>query len=291
MRACLRLATLFAVLALLCSADSVALLAQETAAAPPTAPVAPPVLSPEEMETFLLSAKIVRTRGVNTGINNTSRATLSDGRITHDAHIQTVDVTRATFVPQRGPTEINFKDTYRYNIAAYRLARLLGLNYVPMSVERNVERSTAAVTWWIDDVMMDEGVRFKKGAPKEWDPSRTASQIHIMRVFDELIANQDRNAGNLLWTRDGKMWMIDHTRAFRLGTQLKNPKLLERCEARLLTQLRGLTLENITEAVGNSLWKIEIEALLKRRTAIVNFFDAKIKERGQGLVLYAFKEP
>ena len=126
MRACLRGATLFAVLALVWSAEPVVLLAQETAAvAPQTAPVASPVLSPEEMETFLLNAKIVRTRSVNTGINNTSRATLSDGRITHDAHIQTVDVTRATFVPQRGPTEINFKDSYRYNIAAYRLGRLL----------------------------------------------------------------------------------------------------------------------------------------------------------------------
>jgi hypothetical protein len=282
----------FVLLGLVWSADAVVLLAQETVAVPlQTAPAAPPVLSPEEMETFLLNAKIIRTRSVNTGINNTSRATLSDGRITHDAHIQTVDITRATFVPQRGPSEINFKDSYRYNIAAYRLARLLGLNHVPMSVERYVERSTAAVTWWIDDVMMDEGVRFKKGAPKEWDSSRTASQIHIMRVFDELIANQDRNAGNLLWTTGGKMWMIDHTRAFRLSTELKNPKLLERCETRLLTALRALTLESVTQAVGRSLWKGEIEALLRRRDVIVNLFDAKIKERGMRFILYAFNEP
>jgi hypothetical protein len=292
MRAYLRGVTLFAVLVLSWSVSPIVLLAQDaTAAATQPVPSAAPVLSPEEMETFLLKAKIVRTRSVNTGINNTSRATLSDGRITHDAHIQTVDIARATFVPQRGPSEINFKDSYRYNIAAYRLARLLGLNHVPMSVERHVERSTAAVTWWVDNVMMDEGVRFKKGAPKEWDPSRTASQIHIMRVFDELIANQDRNAGNLLWTTDGKMWMIDHTRAFRLGTNLRNPKLLERCEVRLLAALRTLTLENVTKAVGQSLWKTEIEALLERRTAIVNLFDARIKERGPGLILYAFSAP
>jgi hypothetical protein len=292
MRAHLRDATLFVVLALVSCSNSIDLLAQETAAVTtPAAAAAPPVLSPEEMERFLLNAKVIRTRGVSTGINNTSRATLSDGRITHDAHIQTVDIARAVFVPQRGPSEINFKDSYRYNIAAYRLARLLGLNHVPMSVERHVERSTAAVTWWVDDVLMDEGVRFKKGAPKEWDPSRTASQIHIMRVFDELIANQDRNAGNLLWTTDGKMWMIDHTRGFRLASSLKNPRLLERCEIRLLGALRTLTLETVTEAAGQYLWKSEIEALLDRRTAIVDLFDAMIKERGQRFVLYAFSEP
>ena len=128
-------------------------------AAQETVPAVHPLLSPEEMETFLLHARVVRTRSVNTGINNTSRVTLSDGRITHDAHVQTVDVTSNTFVPQRGPAEINFKDSYRFNIAGYRLARLLGLNHVPMSVERQMGRSTAAVTWWGDDVLMDESVR------------------------------------------------------------------------------------------------------------------------------------
>jgi hypothetical protein len=250
-----------------------------------------PILAPEEMERFLLTARIVRTRSVNKGINNTSRATLSDGRITHDAHIQTVDIAKSVFVPNRGATEINFKDTYRFNIAGYRLARLLDLNHVPMSVERSLDRSNAAVTWWVDDVLMDEGVRFKKGAPQEWSASRTASQIHIMRVFDELIANQDRNAGNLLWTSDGKMWMIDHTRAFRLAATLKNPKILERCEGRFFAALRGLTFETIAAAVGKSLEKPEIEAVLKRRDALITLFEEKIAQRGVGAVLYSFKEP
>jgi hypothetical protein len=284
MRACQR-TTFLGTFVFLWLITSLPLPAQETAA------IARPVLSPEEMERFLLNAKIVRTRGINTGINNTSRATLSDGQITHDAHIQTVDIEQTMFVPQRGPTEINFKDSYRYNIAGYRLARHLGLNHVPMSVERFVGRTSAAVTWWVDDVLMDDGVRFKKGAPAEWNSGRTASQIHIMRVFDELIANQDRNVGNVLWTSDGKMWMIDHTRAFRLTPTLKNVKLLERCESGLLEALRGLTLKNVTEAVGKSLEKPEIEAILKRRTALVNFFEAKIKERGERSILYSFKEP
>jgi hypothetical protein len=111
-----------------------------------------------------------------------------------------------------------------------------------------------------------------------------------MRVFDELIANRDRNAGNLLWTVDGKMWMIDHTRAFRLNASLYNPKLLERCERSLLEALRGLTLESITAAVGHSLMKPEIEAILQRRDTIVKLFDDKVKERGERVALYSFKE-
>lgn len=82
---------------------------------------------------------------------------------------------------------------------------------------------------------------------------RTAGQIHIMRVFDELIANFDRNAGNILWSSDGKMWLIDQRRAFRLHTQLKNPKQLDRCERRLLDAMRHLTHEGAKTAVGSSL--------------------------------------
>ena len=97
-----------------------------------------PSLSPEQMETFLLKARITKERDAGSGVTNSRRATLSDGQITHDAHIQTVDIAQQVFQAGRN-TEVNFKDTYRYNIAGYRVARLIGLTTVPMSVERTVE--------------------------------------------------------------------------------------------------------------------------------------------------------
>ena len=253
------------------------------------AAVARPALTPAQMEDFLLHARIINTKGVSTGIANTQRATLSDGQVTHDAHIQTVDISKALFAPAKGPREINFKDSYRYNIAAYRLARLLGLDDVPMSVERRVQGSMAAVTWWIDDVLMDEGERRKKQTTAP--DARTAGRIHVMRVFDELIENTDRNAGNLLWTTDGKMWMIDHTRAFRLDKKLKSPRLLERCERDLLEHMRALTVETLKHELGNSVNDIEIEALVARRDEIVKLFEGMIAQRGEGAILYTLAQP
>jgi hypothetical protein len=252
--------------------------------------VTQPALTPEQMEAFLLNAKILRMRDVNKGITGTKRATLSDGQLTHDAHIHTVDIAKFVFAPATGNPELNFKDTYRYNIAGYRLARLLGLENVPMSVERRVGRDPAAITWWIDDVMMDELERLKrvklKTLPKEWPPARTAGYIHVMRVFDELIANNDRNTGNQLWATDGKLWLIDHTRAFRLQKTLKAPRLLERCERQLFAAMRTLTAETLTAAVGTSLEKTEIGALLARRDLIVKLFEEKIAARGEAVTLY-----
>jgi hypothetical protein len=165
---------------------------------------------------------------------------------------------------------------------------LLGLNDIPVSVERRVEGKQAAVTWWVDDVAMDEGARRKKETNAQMS-SKTAGQVHIMRVFDELISNNDRNAGNLLWDRNGDMWMIDHTRAFRLNTKLKAPKLLERVERGLLGKMRGLTPETVKGEVGNSLNKGEIEALLARRDEIVKFFEGLIAQRGEVRVLYTLQ--
>ena len=103
--------------------------AQETAAP------APINLTPEQMEKFLLEGKIVRTRSAGNGVTNSLRVTLNDGQMTHDAHVQFIDEARTSFEAGKA-SEINFKDSYRYNIAGYRLGHLLGLN-VPMSVERN----------------------------------------------------------------------------------------------------------------------------------------------------------
>ena len=244
------------------------------------------VLTPQEMEDFLIHAPIVATKKSPTaGVTDARRVVLSDGRTTHDAQIQDVDIQKAFFNGGPKYSEVNFKDTYRYNIAAYRLSRLLGLEEVPTSVLRTVDGKPAAVTWWIDDIAGDERARLTK---KIVSPNslRTVSYTFILRVFDELIQNRDRNAGNLLWAKDWKMWMIDHTRAFRLQPTLLNPVTLQRCERTLLDRMRGLTAAAVTEAMGDTLLKVEIDALMARRDALVKLFDERIAERGESAVLY-----
>jgi hypothetical protein len=267
------------------AAAVVLVLAWAPTAAQTTAAPAPVTLTPAQMETFLLRAKIVRSRPIGTGVTGSLRATLSDGALTHDAQIQYVNQTRPLFQAPGVAAELNFKDAYRYNIAGYRLAVLLGLDNVPMSVERRVDGKGAALTWWIDEVMMDEKERLAKDAHGP-DPERTAMQTHIMRVFDELISNRDRNMGNLVWTTDWKMWMIDHTRAFRIGDDLQRPAALLRVERSLLENMRRLTTAEVAKAVGSYLTRAEVGAVIDRRDVIVKLFDAKIAERGDASVLY-----
>src|SRR5688500_9566929 len=198
------------------------------------------LLTPEQMEVFLAKAAIIKEETTSSGVTRPIRATLSDGVLTHDAQFQTVDQAKAVFSAGKA-SEVDFKDSYRFNIAGYRLAQMVGLQTVPMSIQRRYKNKDAAVTWWIDDVMFEEGGRQKLQDKFGPDPERTQKQIYIMRVWDELIQNKDRNAGNIVWTKDWTMWLIDHTRAFRSGGSLLKPAELLRVERTMFDKMKQLT--------------------------------------------------
>jgi hypothetical protein len=232
---------------------------------------AAPQLSDNEIEKFLTDARVVRTKNVGKGVTNSLRATLSDGTITHDAHIQIVDESRTTGPSARG-TELNFRDSWMFNVAAYRIDRLIGLKLVPVSVERKHGLKSGAFTWWVDDVIMDEGERLKKDiqppSPQLWNES-----MQLIRLFDQLIYNVDRNMGNLVITKDWRVWAIDHTRAFRLHRTLAKPANVTRCDRGVLDGLKKLDKQTLQDSVGKYLTNWERDALLSRRDEIVKVLE------------------
>lgn len=188
-----------------------------------------------------------------------------------------------------GQWELNFRDTYKFNLAAYILDGLLGMNMIPPTVERKVDKRPAAVTWWIDDVLMDEKERLRRGEkPPVPERDRWNRQINIVRVFDQLIANKDRNYGNIVITRSWDIWIIDHTRAFRPYKELLDPDDLVRCDRALLEGMRRLDKRTLVERLGTYLTNMEIDGLLARRDRIVKFFDDKAVREGAEVVLYDY---
>lgn len=224
-----------------------------------------------EREAFLTTAPIVGQETVSKGVTGTVRVTLSDGTVTHDASVQTIDDSRMKYETPKG-VEMNFKDSWRFNVAAYQVDRLLDLGMIPATVERLFRGKPASFTWWVDDVLMDEEDRQRRNidAPSkaDWD-----QQLSTVRLFDQLIANVDRNKGNLLIDKQWNMWMIDHSRAFRVNGRLRSPDHLTRAERSMLTRLRQLDRESLRTAAGRHLNGEEIAALLKRRDQIVAHFD------------------
>ncbi len=245
---------------------------QPQAAAAATTPPALPTAD-ADVEQFLLKANVVRTRGAGKGITNSMRATLSDGVLTHDAHIQTVDESKREFRGDQG-VEFNFRDSWTFNVAAYKIDRLLGLKLVPVTVQRRWRTSQGSFTWWIDDVMMDEADRLKRKVHSP-DPQGWNEEMQLVRLFDQLIANTDRNLGNLVITKDWNMWAIDHTRAFRVHGSLKTPANIARCDRQVFERLKALDRATLGREVADHLQTWEIDGLLKRRDAIVAIIEKK----------------
>ena len=238
----------------------------------PAAVAIAPLPSDADIEQFLKEAKVVRTKDTKKGVTGSLRATLSDGKLTHDAQIQTIDESKREFRSSVG-VEFDFRDSWMFNVAAYKIDRLIGLNMVPVSVGRNHRSDPAAWTWWLDDVLMDEGDKVKN---KVEPPDRGfySRQRVMMYVFDELISNVDRNQGNIVYTKDWRLWLIDHTRAFRKNSALKTPARLTRCERKVFERLKALDRDTLKAEVGRHLDDGQIKSLLERRDAIVKKIES-----------------
>lgn len=252
----------------------------------PTQASPPQELSTEQKRNFLLTAKVIKSHQGGKGVTLPFKLTLTDGTLTHDASFSTVDERALMKVFADGTREAHFVDSYRYNIAAYELAVLLGLgDMMPVTVERSWRSMRGSLSWWVDDVMMDEGERAKTGQ-KAPDPPAWNAQMHRLRVFAQLVYDTDRNVGNVLVTRDWRIWMIDFTRAFRRTPGLENARDLMRCDRHLLQRLRQLSRAEVEAAAGKHLTRDEIDALMARRDLIVAHFERLIAERGEAEVLY-----
>jgi len=244
------------------------------------------LLSKEEVYRFLLTAKVVKSEKIGKGLTHPWRLTLSAGGLTHDASFQDIDVRTQEAGFAGGGRELNFADSFHYNIAAYELALLLDLDdMVPITVERELKGRKGSLSWWVDDVKMDEDERLKQGiTPTE---TRTWNrQMHSVRIFSQLIYDTDRNLQNVLITGDWKIWIIDFSRAFRTLRQLPEEKDLLKCEKGLFSRLLELSRDEVSHAVGAHLTKWEIEALMARRDLIAAHFQKLIAEKGEPAVLY-----
>ena len=236
-------------------------------------------LTPAEAEQFLHTANITRQRVFPTGL---IRLALDDGKRKHDA--------LAAIVGNEAPGE-----DVRLNLAAYELDKALNLYLVPTVVERNVNGKPAVVTWFIDDLNMSEVERRRQ---KIEPPSaeRWTGQMQAVRVFDELISNSYRNIDaefylstlwdNLLITKDWRIWITDHKRAFRSTAQLDHPESLTQCDRSVLRNLRALDKNTLQRKLEKFLSAPQLNSLEIRRQLLVKHFDERIAKFGETAVVY-----
>jgi hypothetical protein len=194
-------------------------------------------------------------------------------------------------------TEVGRPDRWRYEIAAYRIDRLIGLDMVPVTVERRYREIRGSLQQWVANRMSLNTKNEKKiPVPPRYVLAWNRA-TYLQRAFDNLIANEDRHGNNILIRDDWRIYLIDHSRSFRTSKKFtealiytekhrEGPKPMKELPRALVEKIRGLTAESIRAAVGEYLEPDEIESLLKRRDLIVAEVERLIKQNGEEAVLY-----
>jgi hypothetical protein len=240
-----------------------------------------PFESREQVESFLRTADIIKAERTSQGITLPIRLTLSDGRRQCHATFKSIDEHKRGITQLSGSTEYDFKDSWKYEVAAYELDKLLGLDMVPVTVMRTYNTRRGSLQFWVEDCM-DEGERRKKKLEPP-NPVYWNWQIITARLFDRLLYNIDRNLGNLLITPDWKLVLIDHSRTFKNVDYLKSPEGMQYFSRSLMDRLAGLDKEIVEQCCGDYLTSFEIESMLKRRDRIMEIYRRLVKEKGRGI--------
>jgi hypothetical protein len=232
-------------------------------------------MSDADAERFLATAEIVEIESLGTGVTKPKRVTLrADGR-TRRAVFKSVDETppSARNLMQR----IQQSDRYQYELAAYRLDRLLGLGMVPPTAIREIDGKEGVLQLWVEG-----GVNELERVQRNLRPSDRDAfdlQVERMHLFDVLIHNTDRNQGNLLYTPvDERVHLIDHTRAFRVnnGRPASAREAVFRPDPALEAALEALDRDGLREALGDLIEPVQIKALLKRRDGVLEDMRARL---------------
>lgn len=252
----------------------VSMLAQETAAD----------MQGPEAEAFLREARITRIQGISTGVTAPRRATLVRGDVTRSAAFKTIDVERPGVATlSNGVVEVDFQDSWRTEVAAYEIDRMIGLEMVPATIQKSHRGETGSLQWWVESEWSEAARRKANAQP----PNVTAwnRQNWNMALFDNLIYNADRHLNNILVTKTFELRLIDHSRAFRTLQGLKDASAMGGFSRKLLAGIETLTRENLRARVGKYLSANQISSMLNRRDQILALAKKTVAEKGES-VLY-----
>jgi len=239
-----------------------------------------------ELEEFLKTAEIIKSKDIGEGVTKPCKLDMQRGD----------EVLSGCWKNPSGMQK-GFLEGWQYEIAAYAMDKLLGLNMIPPTVEREFDDHRGSLQFWITSEMsdlerMERGIRIPQDKLESWN-----KQKYLTRAFDCLIANEDRTQQNILYTKDWRTILIDHSRSFRSSDIFKKQlvfgkngllaqKLFRRLPKTFVEKVRALNFDKVKQAVGPYLSDEEIEAILARKELLLGEIDKMVEEKGESKVLY-----
>jgi hypothetical protein len=267
-------------------AAALLLLAAQAGMPAPTPSTTGLALTGAAAERFLATATVVDLEKYESlGITHPRRAILSDGGRTLRAVFKDINTTHVREQLSTGQWLLNLKDSYRHEIAAYRLDQLIGLGLVPPCVERRIDGDVGSLCLWIEGATTEAERANAKRVPP--DVVAFNDQLHDIRLFMQLTWDTDyNNVANIVIGPDWKVYKVDSSRAFRQTETLRREEGLTRFRRSILRALESLTRERLDKALGQWLDERQLDGLWQRRTRILELARERVASQGEAAVLY-----
>ncbi len=180
---------------------------------------------------------------------------------------------------------VDFADSWKHEVAAYELDKLIGLDLVPPTVERTFGRTAGSLQMWVEGAMTEADRKQKKIEPP--DPRAWNEQMYKVRLLHQLTYNTDsRNIRNVLIDPSFRVYAIDFSRAFMAYNDLRSEKELTRFSRSVLEALKALDRPTLDAKLGRWLTGPQIDSILKRRDKILALAAQSVGEQGEAAVLY-----
>ena len=161
------------------------------------------------------TAEILGLADIPVGVTHPKSANLAPGG----------PVDKFAWKPIRPGVRRGHHESYKAEIAAYELDKLLGLGMVPVTVERRIRGDLGAAVMWLSPT---QSFRDLGGTPTP--PTRHLGywtiQLIRAKMFDTLIFNQDPNEGNWLVDPAWNLMLIDHSRSFTPANDMAHENML-----------------------------------------------------------------
>ncbi|HUV13404.1 MAG TPA: hypothetical protein VMY18_07150 [Acidobacteriota bacterium] len=246
-----------------------------------------PFKNDSEILEFMRTAEVVKTKTISDGVTKPEKVLLEKDGVQMNAVFRDVDVFKRKWKSADG-LKLNFRDSCFFEIAAYEMALLLGLDSVPPVLKRKIKGKDGSLQAWVEEAMTEKSRKKNDVTPPT--PRFWMLQYQIMYLFDNLLFNDDRNTGNILIDRDWGLWLIDHTRAFRPVSELKNASSIILCERGVWEKLKNLEDSVIEERLGEYLDTYEMKTLLARKQKMIEHVEELFVKRGQDSVLFDLEQ-
>ena len=252
-----------------------------------------PFQSDQEIEDFLQNAKIESITKIPVGVSRPKKILLSGEDIRLNAVFKFIeeekDMVRDPTTTGRGKLYLKWRDSYVYDIAAYRFDRLIGFNRMPPVVRREIKGREGSIQIWLEGTIT-ENSRLEQ-AIKPPEIARFNQQRSTLTIFDNLVANRDSNLGNTLIDGRWRLWFIDCSRCFGSSPDLLYPDAVTHCDRQIWEALRKLDRSAAEGALSPYLSRLEIDAIFDRRDKLIELLQGRIDEWGEELVLFDQRPP